>query len=109
MDGSSTANKSGLKNNPGYPIFVSNDVSYVYFNERHIQDSTLFPENFYYAVDPFVFDSIGTFSTEGLTFEGNLTSAGIFPVIKQPLVVMPDYSLGFVHNTAAKGYDIYGG
>jgi hypothetical protein len=102
-------NKSGLKNNPEYPIFISNDVSYVYFNERNIQDSTLYPENFYYAVDPFVFDSIGTFSTEGLSFEGNLTSSGIFPVISQSLVVMPDYSLGFVHKTPADGYDIYGG
>jgi len=102
-------NKSGLKQFPEYPIFVSNDVSYVYYNEKTIQDSTLIPESFYYAVDPFVFDSIGTFSTEGLAFEGNLTSAGIFPVINQPLIVMPDYSLGFDHNTGKDGYDIYGG
>ena len=102
-------NKSGLKKNAEYPIFVSNDVSYVYFNDKNIQDSTLIPESFYYAVDPFVFDSIGTFSTEGLAFEGNLTSAGIFPVINQPLVVMPDYSLGFNHETTKDGYDIYGG
>lgn len=102
-------NKSGLKNNPEYPIFVSKDVSYVYYNDSTIQDSTLYPENFYYSVDPFVFDSIGTFSTDGLEFEGSLTSAGIFPVIKQPLVVMPDYSLGFDHVTPDKGYEIYGG
>lgn len=102
-------NKSGLKQFEQYPIFVSNDVSYVYFNKRSIQDSTLIPESFYYAVDPFVFDSIGTFSTEGLAFEGNLTSAGIFPIINEPLVVMPDYSLGFFHPTPEKGYDMYGG
>lgn len=102
-------NKSGLKKFAQYPIFVSNDVSYVYYNKKSIQDSTLIPDSFYYAVDPFVFDSIGTFSTEGLAFEGNLTSSGIFPVINEPLVVMPDYSLGFNHNTGKDGYDIYGG
>ena len=102
-------NKSGLKKFEQYPIFVSNDVSYVYFNEKSIQDSTLIPENFYYSVDPFVFDSISSFSTEGLAFEGNLTSAGIFPMIIEPLVVMPDYSLGFNHSTGSTGYEIYGG
>ncbi len=102
-------NKSGLNKFEKYPIFVSNDISYVYFNEKSIQDSTLIPESFYYAVDPFIFDSISTFSTEGLAFEGNLVSAGIFPVINEPLVVMPDYSFGFQHKTTDNGYDIYGG
>lgn len=102
-------NKSGLKKFEEFPKFVSNDVSYVYYNRRSIQDSTLIPENFYFAVDPFIFDSISTFTTEGLSFEGNLKSAGIFPVITQPMIVMPDYSLGFNHITSEDGYDIYGG
>lgn len=102
-------NKSGLRDYPEFPTFVSDDVSYVYFNKSNIQDSTLIPESFYYAVDPFTFDSISTFTTEGLSFEGNLVSAGIFPVIVEPLTVMPDYSLGFSHSTADAGYDLYGG
>lgn len=102
-------NKSGLKKFEEFPKFVSDDVSYVYFNRKTIQDSTLIPESFYYSVDPFIFDSISTFTTEGLSFEGNLTSAGIFPVIDEPLVVMPDYSLGFNHVTPDKGYGMYGG
>lgn len=102
-------NKSGLQKLPEYPVFVSNEISYVYFNDKAIQDSTLLPDEFYYSVEPFVFDSIGTFSTEGLEFEGYLTSAGIFPIIRQPLVVMPDYSLGFSHNTPSDGYEIYKG
>jgi len=102
-------NKSGLKKYEEFPKFRSNDVSYVYFNKKSIQDSTLIPESFYFAVDPFIFDSISTFTTEGLSFEGNLKSVGIFPVIEQPLVVMPDYSLGFNHLTPDAGYDIYGG
>lgn len=100
-------NKSGLKQFPQFPSFVSKDESYVYFNKKSIQDSTLLADSFYYRVDPFVFDSISTFTTEGLSFDGALVSADIFPVIRDPLVVMPDYSLGFVHQTPKEGYGIY--
>ena len=102
-------NKSGLKKNFEFPTFVSDDVSYVYYNRKSIQDSTLVPESFYYSVDPFVFDSISTFSTVGLSFEGSLTSSGIFPIINEPLVVISDYSFGFTHDTKDSGYKLYGG
>ena len=102
-------NKSGLRSMAQYPIFVSNEESYVYFNKRSIQDSTLYPESFYYRVDPFIFDSLSTFTTQGLAFEGTLSSAGIFPTISEPLVVTDDYSLGFEHRTPSEGYEIYGG
>jgi len=102
-------NKSGLKEFEQYPIFVSDESSYVYFNEPYIQDSTLLAESFYYRIDPFQFDSIKTFSTAGMQFTGTLVSAGIFPSIQQPLIVMPDYSLGFTHLTPTDGYPIYGG
>ncbi len=100
-------NKSGLKKFAEYPIFDSRDESYVFYNKTSIQDSTLIPETFYYTVDPFVFDSISTFSTEGLAFTGTLTSADIFNTIAEPIMVMPDYSLGFLHNTPEEGYSIY--
>jgi len=102
-------NKSGLTNYAEFPTFVSDDVSYVFYNKKSIQDSTLIPEDFYYSVDPFVFDSISTFSTEGLSFDGSLTSAGIFPIINEPLVINPDYSFGFTHQTDDAGYNLYGG
>lgn len=100
-------NKSGLKKFPEYPIFMSEEESYVYYNKKYIQDSTLIPERFYYTVDPFVFDSISTFSTDGLEFKGTLTSADIFRPITEPLIIMPDYSLGFKHFTPEEGYEIY--
>ena len=102
-------NKSGLKDFKQYPIFVSDEDSYVYFNDPMIQDSTLLPESFYFRIDPFRFDSIRSFSTAGMKFQGNLVSAGIFPPINEPLTVLPDYSLGFVHKTPPDGYPIYGG
>ena len=95
-------NKSGLKNFPEYPMFISDEDSYVYFNRRDIQDSTLLPESFYFKLDPFTLDSILTYKTEGMEFGGTLVSAGIFPPIRQPLKVLPDYSLGFQHHDAAR-------
>jgi len=100
-------NKSGLKKFPEYPIFMTEEESYVFYNKKHIQDSTLIPGRFYYTVDPFVFDSISTFSTEGLAFSGTLTSANIFKPIAEPLTIMPDFSLGFDHLTTDDGYGIY--
>jgi len=50
-----------------------------------------------------------SFTTDGLEFEGELTSANILPDIKQPLKVMEDYSLGFETTTPADGYPIYDG
>jgi len=102
-------NKSGLKKFDQFPIFITDESSYVYFNRPGIQDSTLLPENFYYKVEPFELDSILAFSTQGIKFNGALTSSGIFPLIKEPLVVMPDYSLGFEHETPPDGYPVYGG
>lgn len=102
-------NKSGLKNFPEFPMFISNEDSYVFYNYRDIQDSTLLPETFYFKLDPFKLDSIGTYSTEGMEFDGTMVSAGIFPNFRQPLKVMPDFSLGFEHNTPAEGYPVYGG
>ncbi len=103
-------NKSGLIKYSRYPYFVSNDESYVYYNNRSIQDSTLHPDVFYYQLEPFIFDSISTFKTEGLAFEGTLVSAGIFDPLTEPLVVMPDYSLGIKHQTPPdSAYEIYGG
>ncbi|NOY49284.1 MAG: hypothetical protein GXO88_01760 [Chlorobi bacterium] len=100
-------NKSGLKHFDEYPKFKSEEESYVFYNKRSIQDSTLVPDRFYYTVDPFMFDSISTFSTDGLAFDGTLTSAGIFDPLSEPLIVMPDYSLGFVHTSPDKGYPVY--
>ena len=71
-------NKSGLKPFDQYPIFISDESSYVYFDHPDIQDSTLIRERFYYKIDPFQFDSVNTFSTQGMTFQGTLVSGGNF-------------------------------
>ncbi len=102
-------NKSGSKQISAFPKFQSKSESYVYFDNENIQQGTLNRESFYYVVDPFVIDSLDSFSTDNLRFEGYLNSAGIFPVFREPLTVMQDYSLGFDHKLPKEGYTVYDG
>jgi hypothetical protein len=101
-------NKSGLKKLSHFPVFESKGESYVYFDKKQTQQGLLKKEKFYYAVDPFIIDSLMTFSTDELKFEGYLASANIFPVFREPLIVMEDYSLGFNHITSPEGYGMFG-
>lgn len=101
-------NKSGRADLPRFPVFTSKSESYVYYDQPYIQQGTLQKEHFFYVVDPFEIDSLDNFSTDNLRFEGYLTSAGIFPVFREPLTVMKDYSLGFEHHVPADGYAMYG-
>ncbi len=102
-------NKSGLLHVPQYPKFISESECYVYYNRPPLQDSTLLPGRFFYRVSPFVFDSLMTFKTDGLAFQGSLVSDSIFRPISQPLRVMPDYALGFVYRIPPGGLPAYGG
>jgi hypothetical protein len=52
--------------------------------------------------------SLDNFTNAGLTFSGTLVSAGIFPDIKEPLGLQPDYALGFVRPTGEAGMPLYG-
>ncbi len=87
-------NKSGLKTYPQYPIFTSIDQSFVYYDVNTGDTNTFNRSEFYYELDPFTLDSLDNFSTTGMKFQGYLASGGILPPIKDPLRVMPDYSLG---------------
>lgn len=102
-------NKSGLKQFSEYPIFNSKKYSYVYYDVNSKYPGRYPRDQFFYRLDPFTIDSLDNFSTDGLEFKGYLQSAGIFPDIVQPLKVMPDYSLGFIHQTPPKGLATYGG
>ena len=99
------SNKSGLKPFPMFPIFISDKDSYVYYDKIGPYPR----DTFRYTIYPYDIDSLDNFLTDNLEFKGNLESAGIFPVIDQPLKVQPDYSLGFVSSTPEEGYPVYGG
>lgn len=100
-------NKSGIEEYPEFPVFISKNNAYVYFDNPRIEKGAYKRDNFYYQVDPFTLDSLNSFTTEGLKFEGFLYSGGIMPDIREPLKVMPDYSLGFTRQLAVSGLPVY--
>ncbi len=102
-------NKSGVKHFPQYPIFASKNDSYVYYDDKNIQNGKYTRDKFFYKVYPYVIDSLNNFSTEGMGYEGELHSADIFPVIEQPLVLQKDNSLGFHYDTPEHGLPLFKG
>lgn len=99
------SNKSGLRDFPEFPIFISEKDSYVYYD----RDKAYPRDRFKYTIYPYVIDSLDNFLTDYLQFKGELESADIFPRIYQPLKVQSDYSLGFMTSTPEEGYPVYQG
>ena len=88
-------NKSSKEYYPEYPIFEALNNSFVYYDHPSIHNGVYNREDFYVAVEPFTVDSLDNATTDGLLFDATFHSADIFPTFPQPLMVMPDYSLGF--------------
>ncbi len=103
------SNKSGIKSFPENPIFVSKQKSYVYYDAENIQKGKYTRDKFYFVIDAYTIDSLNSFSTEGMGYEGELYSSDIFPVIRQKLILQLDNSLGFHHNTPDAGLPIFKG
>ena len=115
-------NKASRYETPDYPIFHSDAEGFKFY--RKINGGVFNPGSvdsvmtaadldgkFYYSVYPFVIDSLNDLSMKKVRFEGELVSGGIMPNIEQPLVVMDDYSLGFVHQIGedeTASYPLYG-
>ena len=102
-------NHCGLTKNKDYPIFNSEQPSYVYYDRPFIFNGIYARDRFYYSLRPFVIKQLTDFRTDSLEFGGVLTSAGIFPDIDEPLKVQRDYSLGFISKTPKEGLPAYGG
>lgn len=99
-------NKAGYKRGfEKYPVFECNKESYVFYNKiyRGVYDST----QFYFKNEKFTLDSLDNFKNTSLRFNGEFHSAGIFPMMKESLKVMPDYSLGFSRKSADVGAKLY--
>lgn len=104
-------NRSGNKEDAStaiYPILTIKNSTKIFYNSpdlyRGVYDST----RFYYTIQPFVLDSTDDFNDKSWRLKGELISAGIFPVIKEDLKVMPDYSFGFSTEAPKEGFDFYG-
>jgi hypothetical protein len=103
------SNRSGLKNGyDQYPILVSKEKTKVFYSQKQLHLGAYEQERFYFEIDPFKLDSLVTFNEKSLRFPGELTSAGIFPKMRDELKIMADYSLGFSQDVPSGGYQFYG-
>ncbi|MEZ4936442.1 MAG: hypothetical protein R2799_02500 [Crocinitomicaceae bacterium] len=91
-----------------YPKLTVTKKSKVFYDDPSIYKGAYERDRFYFTLEPFKFDSLDNFKESNLKLAGTLTSAGIFPDFKEELVLMPDYSLGFITKSPAGGYDFYG-
>jgi hypothetical protein len=100
-----SGNKKGFEK---YPYLKSTTASKVFYNSKDVFRGVYDSTRFYYTIAPFEMDSLNAFKEGSLRLKGELTSAGIFPKIKESLKIMPDYSFGFGFQAPAGGYDFYG-
>ncbi len=102
-------NKSGIRSFDEYPVFESKNDSYVYFDQPDVQNGVYHRDSFYYHILPFRIESLNSFSTDRMSFNGFLYSGNIFPQIDEPLKVQPDYTLGLTIPVKKNGLSLYGG
>ncbi len=102
-------NKSGLTSFQEYPIFRSNQNSYVYYENSPGLDSIYPRDSFYFELEPYTVYHLDRFTKEDVAFKGRFESGDVFPTITQTLVVQEDNSLGFEVVVPEEGIPIYGG
>ena len=103
------ANRSGQNSKiTDFPKLKVTKPTYVFYNMPQLYRGAYDSTRFYYTVDPFDMDSLDNFSEKTFRLKGELTSAGIFPKIREDLKIMPDYSFGFSTVAPKEGYEFYG-
>jgi hypothetical protein len=102
-------NKSGLKNFPRYPRFISERGSEITYERRETHNYAYKAKEFKFIVDPFTIDSMDNFTLAGFNLDGTFVSAGIFPDFRYKASIQEDYSLGFKTKTPAGGFPMYRG
>ncbi|MBD5397751.1 hypothetical protein HDR62_06460 [bacterium] len=102
-------NKGGRKDFPEYPIFESTQPSYVYYDDARVQKGAYTADSFYFRVDPFRMEKLSSVNVDSIRFAGTLLSFGLFPDIREELVIRPDYSLGFATVSPEGGWPVYDG
>ena len=103
------SNKSGKEDIDIFPSFQSQTTSYVYYDNPNHLDTTYNKEDFNFELKDFSLNSMDNLSGDDMKFKGKMKSAGIFPEFEETLTLQEDKSLGFITETPAGGYPIYGG
>jgi hypothetical protein len=102
-------NKSGRIDKPEFPKLHSTSASQIFFDSKNIRSATYKRDNFFYELTPFDLDSLDHLQPSNIEFQGELHSADIFPIIKEPIRIQSDLSLGFTLESPPSGFDIYKG
>ncbi len=102
-------NHSGWGKATTFPQFQSFKESYTFYDKKTIFKGVYNRSKFYFKLDAFTIDSLDNFRSEGLVFDGEFSSSGIFPTFREKLSLQSDYSLGFIRNTPPEGFTLYGG
>lgn len=100
-------NKSGKKEDPGFPVLNSSRESYVYFDDPDIQKGAYKRDSFYYVIEPYVIEGINDADKFRYAFDGTLVSNIVSP-IRDTLRLMEDNALGLTYRTPAAGVELYG-
>ncbi len=103
----SNNNRSGRLKHPSYPSLATTQPSYVYYDKPATLGGLYNREKFFFELEPFKFDSLNTFKTTKVGFNGKLVSASIFPEMKERITIQNDLSLGF--KTEKNNIALYGG
>ncbi|MCS6895326.1 MAG: hypothetical protein NZZ60_04160 [Bacteroidia bacterium] len=102
------SNKSGRKMMPYYSILDCYSESYKYWEAEVTQNRQYSRDRLYFELDPFMIDSLETFSMLGLEFHGVFYSDSIFPPFRDTLKAVPDGTYGIME-VFAQGTSIYKG
>lgn len=102
------SNKSGRKVIPYYSVLDCYSESYKYWESSTIQNRQYTRDRLYFELDPFMIDSLETFSMLGLEFHGVFYTDSVFPPFRDTLKVVPDGSYG-VQETFPEGIAVYKG
>ena len=94
---------------PQYPVLVTDEPSYVYWNDQKIENGAYEKDRFRFVVEPFTLDSLDALGRQELVFAGTLESGDLLPPLQEDLRVMDDLHLGFTTSTPSGGYQVYGG
>ncbi|RME03710.1 MAG: hypothetical protein D6816_10260, partial [Bacteroidetes bacterium] len=102
-------NKSGKDDIEIFPNLESKEPSYVFYDYEGTKGGAYTRDSFYFKLDPFSLKRLDKIRASDLEFDGEMVSAGIFPVFREKLLLQEDTSLGFITNTPAGGFPTYQG